>query len=484
VLAQRIEQVAEQDGICIQGAVYETVPKRLPFEYRNLGEQHFKGFEETIRVYAVELPHGAQVPAPEAPSRAAASAETGSETGRPSLVVMPFTTASGDAEQEAFADGMTDDLTTDLSKVNGIVVVSRTSAVTYRNREVDLRTVAGELGVRYAIEGRIRAAGERIRINAELIDTETGKQVWADRFDGRLADVFELQDQVCAQVVDALSVKLSDAEAFRLRQVHTHNLEAYELFVRARATPYPPIPSRVRSAMRMFEQVIRLDPSFAGGYAGMAEILSFFSSFGNADLTEQLNRAFELATKAVSLDESLALSYSALGAVHMMREHYDEAIVAGRQGVERQPGDADAHSRLAWILGATGDLDGCIDAIDTARRLNPLFINGPYMNIRHMSLAVNGRYRESIETFEQNVGIGGPVGPPAIAFAIASCQALQRHQDAARYLAQLNSAFPDFHLRGWNYPTVIRDPKARERVIGLMREAGIRDVPPDGELES
>jgi len=347
--------------------------------------------------------------------------------------------------------------------------------VMYKGRSVDLRTVAKELDVRYAIEGRIRAAGERIRINAELIDADSGQQIWADRFDGKLADVFELQDQVCAQVVDALSVKLTDDESIRLNHVHTSSLEAYELYVRARATPYPPIPSRIQSAMKMLDQVIQLDPKFAGGYAGLAELLSFFSAFGHGDPTEQVNRGFALASKAVSLDESFALSYSALGAAHIMRQEYDEAIAAGRQAIARQPSDADAHSRLAWILGSTGDLEDCIDEIETARRLNPLFVNGPYLNIKHLSLAVNGRYQESIDAFEENVRIGGPIGPPALAFAIASYCALERHEHVVRNLDQLGSTFPDFRLQGWNYPTVIRDPVARDRMSELMLQAGIPD---------
>jgi len=475
VLAQRIEQVAGHGGVCMQGAVYETVPRRFPFEYDNLGEMNFKGFNEPIRVHSATLPEGTQAPAPETPRRPVVRGKDKAEAERPSVVVMPFTTASADTEQEAFADGMTDDLTTDLSKVSGIVVVSRTSAVAYKGRDVDLRTVAKELNVRYAIEGQVRAVGERIRINAELIDAESGQQVWADRFDGVMADVFELQDEVCAHVVDALSVKLTDAEAVRLSQVHTNNLEAYELYVRARATPYPPIPSRIQSAMVMMEKVIELDPKFAGGYASLAELLAFFPAFGHGDFTEQVNRGFELATKAISLDESFALSYSALGMAHFMRREYDQAIAAGRQAIVRQPSDADAHSRLAWMLGLTGDWRGCVDEIDTARRLNPLFVNGPYLNIKHLSLSVNGRYQESIDAFEENVRIGGPVGAPALAFAIASYRGLGRHEDVARNLAQLKSGFPAFRLHGWNLPTVIRHPEARERVTELMLLAGIPD---------
>jgi TolB-like protein/class 3 adenylate cyclase len=475
VLAQRIEQVAEDGGVCIQGAVYETVPRRLPFEYCNLGEMNFKGFDEPARVHSVTLSGGAKVPEPEVPRGLAVSAKDNAGVVRPSIVVMPFTTASADREQEAFANGMTDDLTTDLSKVHGIVVLSRTSAVTLKSRDVDLGTVAEELDVRYAIEGRIRAAGGRIRINVELIDAISGQHVWADRFDGDLADVFELQDQVCAKIVDALSVKLTDEESMRLNQVHTSSLEAYELFVRARATPYPPLPSRIQSAMQMLEQVIEIDPEFAGGYAGLAELLAFFPVFGHEDPTEQVNRGFELAKKAISLDESFALSYSALGSAHVMRRQYDEAIAAGRQAITRQPSDADAHSRLAWILGFAGDLEACIDEIEIARRLNPLFVNGPYLNIKHMSLSVNGRYQESIDTFEENVRVQGPVGPPALAFAIASYFALERYGDAERYLARLQSDFPAFRLRGWNYLAVIRDPAVCDRITELMLHAGITD---------
>ena len=158
-----------------------------------------------------------------------------------------------------------------------------------------------------------------------------------------------------------------------------------------------------------------------------------------------------------------------------MRREYDEAIAAARHAIARQASDADAHSRLAFFLGFTGDSQGCVDEIEIARRLNPLFVNGPYLNLKHISLSVNGRYQESLDAFEENVRIGGPIGPPALAFAIASCRGLGRHEDEARYLAQLKSAFPAFRLHGWNQPAIIREPEARDRVTELMLLAGIPD---------
>ncbi len=246
VLAQRLEQLADPGGLCITPAIREAMPRRMPFELENIGEQELKGFDEPVGVYRVALTSGATVPSPE-PGRSSDSA-VGSQrlrivatavvlaviaaatygfvtwqsseaiipesaqqipSEKPSIAVLPFNNMSGDPDQEYFADGITEDLTTDLSRISGLFVVARNSSFSYKGRSVDLRTVARELGVQYVLEGSVRRADDQIRINAQLVDGSNGGHVWADRFDGTMADIFTLQDNVNREIVAALKVNLT-----------------------------------------------------------------------------------------------------------------------------------------------------------------------------------------------------------------------------------------------------------------------------------
>ncbi len=265
VLAQRLEQLAEPGGLCITPAIREALPQRLPFKLENLGPQLLKGFDEPVEAYRVDLAPGTSVPPPE-PRRSNRSAAGSLRRGfamaavalaviaaaaigtlnwqskeqdrpearisisddKPSIAVLPFANMSGDPEQEYFADGITEDLTTDLSRISGLFVVARNSSFSYKGKSVDLRTVSHELGVRYVLEGSVRRSGDQIRINAQLADASSGVQLWAERFDGTLADVFALQDHVSRRIISALEVTLTLDDKRVLEQVETKSPEAYD----------------------------------------------------------------------------------------------------------------------------------------------------------------------------------------------------------------------------------------------------------------
>ena len=480
VLAQRLEQLARAGGVVVQGSVSETVPARLPFEFESLGEQSLKGFDQPVRAFVTLLQPGRLLPEPESTATAPAAIPGESRQhqqvelpDKPSIAVLPFHNLSGEPEQELFAEGMTEDLTTDLSKVSGIFVVSRASSLAYAGKGVDLQKAGQGLGVRYLLEGSVRKAADRVRINAQLVEAANGRQVWADRYDGSIADVFELQDAVGAEVVAALSVELTHGEKHRLARVHTQNLDAYELFIRAIATPYPPLPARIENAREMFERVISLDPGFAGGYAGVAAMLGFSAVFDHADPTARIERAFELANKAIETDETFGWSYTALAITLLNRGEHEQAMAAGRTAIECQPNDADAHAWLAFILGLAGDSLEGITTIDQAIRLNPLFVNGPYLNMRTMIQVIGARYQDAIESHEQNIRRGGPIGPPVLAFAAAALGAIGRTEDARSKTAQLMERVPDFRLSGWNLLALFRHADERKRVEDHMVASGV-----------
>jgi adenylate cyclase len=469
-IAARLEGLAQPGGVCISDVVHQSVAGKLDLAFEDLGEQTVKNIAKPVRAYSVS---SGPVADTDAAPRAADTPPPPPD--KPSIAVLPFDNMSGDPEQEYFADGIVEDLITDLSKISGLFVVARNSSSAYKGQATDIRTVATELGVRNVLEGSVRKSGQRVRINAQLIEAETGGHLWADRYDGSVDDVFELQDEVCAKVVSALSVQLTSSETDSLKTVHTNNLDAYELYVRARATPFPPVPDRIESARKMFAQVIELDPEFAGGYAGVSAMMSFAAMWSHTDPTEIVDQALAMAQQAISVDETFGWSYTALGMALMHRHQYADAIAAAREAITRQPSDADAHVYLGLILGLDGQYAAAIDAINQAIRLNPLFFNGPYLNCRGQTQLLAQDYVAATDTFRENVERNGPVGPPALCWGAAAYAALENKQEAERLTARLTEGFPGFTMTNWNYLSLIRDAGARDRVVGLMRDAGVRE---------
>jgi adenylate cyclase len=264
-IAARIEPLAEPDGISLSDDAYRQVRDRLDVIWEDGGEHEVKNIARPIQVWHW-LRNGQQ-----SPTQQSIESEPLELPDKPSIAVLPFDNMSGDPEQEFFADGMTEDLITDLSKISGMFVVARNSSFVFKGQPIDVRDAARQLGVRYVLEGSVRKAGSRVRINVQLIDAVSGGHLWAERYDGTVENVFELQDDVGAKVVAALAVRLQGDENARLQRVHTHNLNAYELYVRAKSTPYPPIPERIEAAREMSNRLskrIRISPAAMPGSHG------------------------------------------------------------------------------------------------------------------------------------------------------------------------------------------------------------------------
>jgi len=470
-IAARIEALAAPGGICITADVYNQVHNRISTEFSDMGEHEVKNVSRLLQVYAIGSLEGEIVAEsanlPESVDR---------DDEKPSIAVLPFDNMSGDPDHESFADGMTEDLITDLSKISGLFVVARNSTFAFKGKPVDIKVMAINLGVRYVLEGSVRKSGERVRINVQLIEASTGGHLWADRYDGTINDVFELQDEVGAKVVSALSVQITQGEAERLKTIHTHNLEAYELFVQAKATPYPPIPERIDAARQLFEQVIDMDPEFAGGYAGVSAMLAFHEIFGHDRSSETIERAEQMARKGINLDPTFSLSYTGLGMALLLQNKYKEAIMMADQAVKCQPSDADAHAYLGMVQSLDGQHDVGKVSINRAHQLNPQFLNGPYLNMRGLIFLVAGDYKSALDSLLENINRQGPVGPPAICFRAACYAGLGQMDDAVETVKILQLEFPDFTTKNWTYLSLIRDDPVRDTVIELMGRAGIRDT--------
>ncbi len=471
-VAARLEALAEPGQVLISDTARNSLDGKTVEQFAG-GESHeLKNIDRPVSVWHWPVT-GEPDTLPDVLPDALNAAQELALPEKPSVAVLPFDNMSGDPDQEYFADGMTEDLITDLSKISGLFVVARNSSMVFKGKAVDIREAATRLGVRYVLEGSVRKSGSRVRINVQLIDALSGGHLWAERYDGSVEDVFELQDDVGAKVVSALSVRLTGDEDDRLNRVHTHNLDAYQLYVRAKATPYPPIPDRINAARGMFESVIEMDPQFAGGYAGVSWMLSVGALFGHVDVDEMATRSSQLARKAVELDDSFGWSHIALSLALLLQKQHKEAILAVDKAVACQPNEADAHAFRGLILAFDGRPELGIDPINLALRLNPQFINGPYLNIRGAIMVFAEDHSGAVRSYEENVNLRGPVGPPVLAWTAASYWALGKPTEAKRLVDQLKQLFPAFRLTGWNFFTFTRSPKVRQRIHDLMLAAGV-----------
>jgi TolB-like protein len=258
-IAARLEALAEPGGICISGTVRDQIGTKLPIAFTDLGEQQVKNIAQPIRAYRVRGTNATVIAAPSLPL-----------PDKPSIAVLPFQNMSGDPDQEYFADGMVEEIITALSRIKWFFVIARNSSFTYKGHAVDVKQVGRELGVRYVLEGSVRKAGDRVRITAQLIDALSSGHLWADRFDGSLEDIFELQDKIAVSVAGVIDPTLQVAEMRRSAERPTNDLTAYDLYLRGAARFFPLTQQRVREAVGLFEQAIERDPQFAPALAWSA----------------------------------------------------------------------------------------------------------------------------------------------------------------------------------------------------------------------
>jgi TolB-like protein len=311
-IAARIEALADAGGVFVSNTVHDQVRDRLPFAFEDLGEQQVKNIARPVRVYRVrpEGPH--PNPPPHAGEGSALSARVGAAEppalplpDKPSIAVLPFANMSGDPEQEYFVDGMVEEIITALSRIRWLFVIARNSTFTYKGRPVDVKEVGRELGVRYVLEGSVRKAGTHVRITGQLIDVMTGAHLWADRFDGSLEDVFELQDRVAVSVAGVIEPALQAAEMRRSAARPTTDLSAYDLYLRARGALYPITRERTLDALRLLEQAIAVDRHYGPALSWAAICHMHLVRDGWSEQPETSRpKAIELARQALQAGEN------------------------------------------------------------------------------------------------------------------------------------------------------------------------------------
>jgi adenylate cyclase len=363
-IAARLEGIAEPGGVCISEDAFRQVRGKVEVEFADLGEQSLKNIASPLRVYNMR-------PASTSEPRLAPAAAL-PLPDKPSVAILPFTNISDDREQEFFADGITEDVITALSRYPSLIVIARNSSFTYKGRAVDVKQLGRELGVRYVLEGSLRKSGNRIRVTAQLVEAETGKQVWAERYDRDLADIFAVQDEITEAVTIAVAPAIADPELRRAVRRPPANLDAWGAYQRGLWHWSKITPDDNGLAQKFFQQAVDLDSNFAGGYWGLAvsQIMAA-TIFQRRNLAETLASSEALTRRAVALDSSDAEARSRFGHVLHLQGDAEGALVEIERALTISPNLASAHGSLGDTLIWAGRPKEGIEALQRYFRLDP-----------------------------------------------------------------------------------------------------------------
>jgi adenylate cyclase len=441
------------------------VRDRLELDFDDLGEQEVKNIARPVRVYKVVLsPAGGQPGASASPDR---------RPDKPSIVVLAFENMSQDPEQEYFADGIAEDIITDLSKVSGLFVIARNSAFTYKGKSINLQQVSRELGVRYVLEGSVRKAGNRVRITAQLIDGTSGGHVWAERYNRDLHDIFEVQDEVTGQIVAALKVHLTPAERRRVESRGTNNIEAYDHFLRGRQLFWQVSRESVGQAQVLFEEAIRLDPAFslAHAYLGFTHAVQSVSRW-SADPEGSLELAQKLVERALTLDPMEAEAHYVQGIVHLWHHRQvDRAIADAERAIALDPGFARGYGSLGEALHYAGRSEEALEHFATMARLDPHY-PGTYQHFLAQSLFALERFEDAVRALQTR--LARQPRSDASRVLLAACYGhLGRAEEARAEWQEALRINPDYSIEHRRQILPYKNPADFERVVGGLRKAGI-----------
>jgi adenylate cyclase len=373
-IAARLEALAEPGGICVSRIVRDEVRDKLHFSFEDMGEHQVKNIARPVPIHRVRF----DTPANEVIAAALTTTRSARPTKqKPSIAVLPFASMSGDAEQEYFAEGITEDIITNLSHYRSFFVISRSTSFTYKGLGVDVGKVARELGVRYVLEGSVRRAANRIRISAQLIEAATGHHLWADRYDRELADVFAIQDEIARSIAAAIETGIIAAEIRQAQRKEPAQLDAWDRTVRAHWHICRFTREHLAEARRLVTEAILLDRANSMAYASLAFARHFEALFGWGDgPIESHNRLGEAARKAVASDDGNPMAHAALAIFELFSGRHEEAQRCLRRALELNPNSEFARGYLGVSYAFGGDYDAALQHLDDAIRLNPRWSSG------------------------------------------------------------------------------------------------------------
>lgn len=507
-IAARLEAMAEPGGICISGTAFDHAVHKVDVGFAGLGEQRLKNIADPVRVYRVLLAPGESGKIVAARHRLVSRVmifaglasllivllagifawewQKPSALGRPSVAVLPFANLSGDPSQDYFADGITEDLITDLAKLSGLDVIARNSVFAYKGKPLVLADVGRDLGVRFVIDGSVRRVGDQIRLNAQLMDIATGDNLWADRFDRGIAEVFAVQNQMSREIAKALGVEASATESERMARPPTANLEAYDYYLRAEQAARTGGGAGLRKAFALYDKAEELDTAFAEAFAADAGTAVYIWRVSHDDIIQSAlarKRAYEKASRALELDPDLSSPYALLGIMQVVDRHYEEAIASTQRAVAIGPGDAEAHIALGYVQLFAGNHAEAANAVGIALRLDPN-LSPMDREIAGLVFLLQGNIAKAIETLERTRDDAPAVGGFRITLAAAYARA-GRLQDAKaaiadglRLMAGSESPARRRSLAAWrNAYAHFRNAEDLALIIDALLQAGLPEWP-------
>lgn len=469
-VAARLEGIAEPGGICISGSAYDQVREKVAVEFTDLGEQTLKNIARPVRAYAVVRDRF------ERDVKAGPATSSRHSVPRLSIVVLPFANIGGDPEQDYFADGVTESLTTDLSRIGGSFVIARNTAFTYKGKAVGVKRLGGELNVRYALEGSVQRSGNRLRVNVQLIDTETGNHLWAERFDKPVADLFDMQDEIVSRLANALDTQLVAAEASRAER--SLNPDAMDLHFQGRAwLNKGQTPECMGRARTFFERALTLESGSVEAMLGLAMVDAVA---GTADMSDDRLARFATAeavlAKVLSLAPNNSLAHSTLGLVLMLTKRPVEGIAECQHALSLDRNSAQAHGLIGYAKYLLGR------GAETESHINEAFRLSPRDTRTHIWMLWIGLGKAQLEAGTEAVawirrGLEINRNFSTAHFHLAAEQALLGELDQARKSVQTGLALdPGFTIRRFRAGTATDDPSylaGRERCYEGLRMAGV-----------
>ncbi len=461
-LAARIQDIADPGGICISGKVFDEVNNKVKCGFDDLGEKQVKNIKNPVRLYRVVFDN--------TPVRTIKEAKL---FKKPAVAVLPFDNLSGDPEQEYFSDGLSEDIITLLSAWRSFPVVARNSSFVFKGQHRDVRQIGLELSARYVIEGSVRKSGDRVRVTAQLIDAETGHHLWAEKFDGLLDDIFEIQDNITLQIVSLVEPQLEEAERNKTATLRSSNLSAWNYYLQGRALLHKLTAEGTVEARQLFEKAIQLDPQYSDAYAGLSytyqrEILLEVTD----DRIGWEKKALEAAQRAVELDNGSSLAHLALGGAYIWSNQHELSVAETRTAVERNPSNVLARLALGNRLDIVGKSDEGIPLLKKSLELNPL---DPHGHIYFTQLArayINARdYQNALFYLQESIR-RKPEYPHTyhvLAICLGHLDRIEEARDAAAKCEQLHLGFINKRAH-WN---IYLDAKANEHLTDGLRKAGL-----------
>jgi len=462
-VAARLEGIAEAGGICIAARVLEDIQGKLDVVFEDAGEQRLKNIIRPVRVYHVRPSAGAATQRPALPL-----------PDKPSIAVLPFQNMSGDPEQEYFADGIAEDVLTTLSKIQELMVIARNSSFVFKGQTRDIREIGRILGVRYVLEGSVRKAGNRVRLAAQLIDSLSSSHVWADRFEGDLDDVFELQDRITQDIVAALEVRLTFGEEVRVWRKRSGSPLVYEHFLKGR-TLYVNFAKHTHAQARSeFERALAINPVYTPALSLLGFTLTDQARFGwEKDEATTYEAALECAARALAVDPNSDEAYVTLGYARLFQRRHDDALAAGEKAIALCPNSAGSYHMAAMFHGYSGDFRKSAEYEQQAQRLSPLSRNESMVDEARAKFHLGDLV--AARDITSRVLIEKPRWLTAQTVLVAALWSLGSEDEARITVRKMLANHPNLTASRWAQGLPYRHQKDLDALVTPLRLAGLPD---------